>query len=47
MALRRYEMNMNIRVNRMRNGLSKLCESNNENMTECLQRYVVFGYERI
>jgi hypothetical protein len=47
MILQRDEMNVNVnvRVNRMRNWLSKLGETINENLTRCLQWYVVVGCE--
>jgi hypothetical protein len=45
-GLRIYEVNVNIKINRMRNGPSKPCGPNTENLTGCLQRYVVLGYGR-
>jgi hypothetical protein len=45
-----YEVNLNVnvnmRVNRTRNCLSKPREPSNENLTGCLQRCAVLGYER-
>jgi hypothetical protein len=41
-----YEVNMNVIINGMRNRLSKPRRSIKENLTGCLQRYVVLGYER-
>jgi hypothetical protein len=43
---RRYEVNVNTRANRMRICLSKSRETNDENLTGCLQIYVVLGYEK-
>jgi hypothetical protein len=37
---------MNMRINGMRNRLSKPRRSINKNLTGCLQRYVVLGYEK-
>jgi hypothetical protein len=47
MILQRDEVNVNVnvRVNRMRNWLSKLGETINENLTGCLQWHLVVGYE--
>jgi hypothetical protein len=45
MALQRYEVNVNVRVKRMGKWLSKPGETINENLTGCLQWYVVIGYE--
>jgi hypothetical protein len=45
MALPIYQVNINVKVNRMRNWLSKPGEMINENLTRCLQRYVLVGYE--
>jgi hypothetical protein len=41
-----YEVNVNIRVNRMRSCLSKPREPNNGNLRGCLERSVFLGYER-
>jgi hypothetical protein len=46
MARQIYDVNMNIMAKGMWNRLSKPCASVNENLTRCLQRYVVLGYER-
>jgi hypothetical protein len=42
-----YTVNMNNRSLRMRNRLSKRHERTKEDMTDCLQRYVVLQYERM
>jgi hypothetical protein len=41
-----YEVNMNVIMNGMRNRLSNPWRSIKENLTGCLDRYVVLGYER-
>jgi hypothetical protein len=40
-------VNINVRVMRMRNRLSKSRGSIDDNLTWCLQRYIVFQYERM
>jgi hypothetical protein len=46
MAHHIYEVSANIKVNGMRIWLSSPCDTIDENLTECLQKYLLLGYER-